>query len=57
MGAVHLGDDRANFLRSEDNGDVSTLFGTEGLNIFQGLIEDFSIEEKNGVEGLILGGG
>jgi hypothetical protein len=57
MGAVHLGDDRANFLRSKDDGEVSTLFGTEGLNIFEGLIEDFSIEEKNGVEGLILGGG
>jgi len=43
-------------VRSLQQGEVSALFGTEGLNVFEGLIKDFSIEEKNGVEGLILGG-
>ena len=42
-------------IRSLQQGEVSALFGTEDLNVFEGLIEDFSIEEKNGVEGLILG--
>ena len=43
-------------VHSLQQGEVSALFGTKGLNVFERLIEDFSIEEKNGVEGLILGG-
>ncbi len=43
-------------IHSLQQGEVSALFGTEGLNVFEGLIEDFLIEEKNGVEGLISGG-
>ena len=44
-------------IRSLQQGEVSALFGMEGLNVFEGLIKDLSIEEKNSVEGLIFGGG
>ena len=44
------------WIRSLQQEEVSALFSTEGLNVLEGLIEDFLIEEKNGVEGLILGG-
>ena len=42
-------------VHSLQHGEVSALFGMEGLNVFEGLIKDFSIKEKNSVEGLILG--
>ena len=56
MDAGHLGDDRSNFWRGEDNGKIGGLLGSEGLNIFERLVEDFSIENNNGIEGLVLGG-
>ena len=56
MNAGHMGEDRSDFLRNKDDRKVSGLFSTEGLNVFEGLIEDFSIEKNNGIEGLVLGG-
>ena len=54
--SVHLGDHGANLWSGEDNGKVGGLLGSEGLNIFERLVEDFSIEKNNGIEGLVLGG-
>lgn len=59
VGRFHGGDDGAGFFFGEDDGDAFAFFGTgeveEGLVELE--VEDVAVEEEDGADGLVLGGG
>jgi len=57
VGSVQLADEAENFFAAEDGGDASGTFGGGEEDGFDFLVEDFAVEEEDGGEGLILGGG
>jgi hypothetical protein len=55
--AVQVVQEAADLVPGEDGGEALGPFGRgeeDGVNLF---VEDFAVEEKNGAEGLVLGGG
>ncbi len=55
----HLGDDGFGFLLGEDGGNALAFFGADEIENFtlQLDVEDVAIEEEDGADRLILGGG
>ncbi len=55
--SVEAVEDEADFLRGENGGDVFGAFGggkDDGVEVY---VQDFTVEEEDGAEGLVLGGG
>lgn len=57
VGAGHLGDDPAHLFPGEDGGQAFGLLGAQGVNGSQVLVKHLAVEEEEGAERLILGGG
>jgi len=57
--AAKVGNDGAGFVFGEDGGDAFVFFGAQGGKggFFELDLEDVTVEEENGAEGLVLGGG
>ena len=54
---VQFSEDAEAFVMAEVGLDVSAFPGAEGVQVAQGDTEDFLVEEQEGAEGLVLGGG
>lgn len=55
--AGHVADDLKGFLAGEDGGKPLGAFGRGRQDGFDFFVEDFAVEEEDGGEGLVLGGG
>jgi len=53
----HLADDLAYLFFGQHGGQVLGAFGAQGVNGSQVLVQHLAVEEEQGAEGLILGGG
>jgi len=50
-------EDAQGFVFGEDGGDVFGFLGADSDGVFEGFAQDFTVEEEDGAEGLVLGGG
>ena len=57
VGSVQLADEVENFFAAEDGGEALGTFGGGEDDRFDFFVEDFAVEEEEGAEGLVLGGG
>ncbi len=58
MRAGHGSEDALGFVFGEDGGKALRAVSADGVNgVVQFFLEDFAIEEEDGGEGLVLGGG
>ena len=55
--AVHLSNDAHGFIAAEDGGKTFGAFSGGKQNRFDFLVEHFAVQEEDGAEGLVLGGG
>ena len=53
MGARHGIDDAHDFVFGQDGWKALGFAGADGVNCFEGLVQDFAVKKKNGTEGLI----
>ncbi len=57
-GSVQQRDDGGDFFACHDNGDVDLLVGAHGIDAaLHDVVEDALVEERQGIHGLVLGGG
>jgi hypothetical protein len=57
LGLFDVVEEAADFFFGEDDGNPLRFFGPDGIDPFQGVVENVIVHKDEGTEGLVLGGG